>query len=403
MISQYFINPDQAKADALKSGVRQADLLLSNLKNKLVGELRTKGAMKVDVFAFDKSENEIKAKAKFNLNGEKEGEFSFKKNHLGNFMLKNLEASLDNAELVKMKEMTPLSDDMLECKMTFDLNLIQAKEQEIGVYEIFYPTTGHLGTVRSSNADMQTIKRLCVLAAENFGLKPEFVNELKITKVDDAQIPLEVQSPDAIFTAQKDIKSFVLNNSAEKEKSRFLTLRSNFVKSIEAQAQEIVKKSTTNYKNGITKIMSSDTVLEYVDSKFDGSVLVKAKVGNQVITYAIPVIKNNVLVAKMIDEYKVSQTLYDNELNKKIDADIQASISVDMSVIEAEILADKQLMGTIPVKGARVSEIQKSFKMNKEFLPAELGIGDVFTGESGTKYFIQGNEGDVVYTLVLVD
>jgi hypothetical protein len=403
MLEKYFIDPDKAHIEAKKSEVRQAELLLSNLKYKLIGELRTLGAIKVDVFAFDKSENEVRVKAKFHLKGNKQGEFVFKKNHLGNFVLKNLEASIDNAELVQMQAMTPLSEEMLECKMTFDLGLIQAKEQELGIYEIFYPTTGHLGTLKSSNADVQTIKRLCALAAEHFGLKPEFVNGLKITKVNDAQIPLENQSGDKVFTAQQEIKSYVSNNNAEKEKNRFLTLRSNFVKSIENQAQDIVKKSTTSYKTGVTKIVSADTVLEYVDNKFDGSVLVKAKIGDLVKTFALPVVMNALHVVKAIDEYKINQTQYKDELNKKIDADIKKGMAEDMSVIEAEMLADKELMGAMPVKGARVSEIQKSFKMNKDFLPKELGIGDIFTGESGCEYIIQGNEGDVVYTLVLVN
>ena len=404
MIEKYLVDPKKAEIEAQKSQARQDDLLLSNLKYKLLGELRTLGAIKVDIFAFHKGENEIKANAKFNLNGYKQTEFVFKKNHLGNFVLKNLEASLDNAELIQMKDMPEFTPSQLECNMTFDLSQIQAKNKG-NVYDIFYPTTGYLGTITSAETNVESIKKLCVLAADNFGLKPDFVNELKINNINEDIDLVEAKSDDLILESMKEMKSFVAGNNAEKERDKFSTLRSNLIKSLELKAQDIVKKSTGGYKNGITKIVSTNTICEYVDNKFVGQVIVDARVGGHIKTYALPVAKNVIVANKPIDTYLVKQELYKEELDKKIVEDIKAGLDNDMLVLEADMLEEATLGHMInnTIKAARASEIQKSFKMDKHSLPGELGIGDIFVGESGLKYEIRGNEGDAVYTLVLVD
>lgn len=399
MLEKFFINPDKAVVEGQKSQIRQEELLLSNIKYQLAGKLRQEGAIKVAIENFDRKENEIKVNAKFELKGYKEGVFNFKKNHIGNFILKNFENSIDDAKIVGADELD-YSIDPVEIKMTFDMSKVFAKEGLKNSVDLIYPTVGIIGSMKKDNIDELSVKKLCSMAAEAYGLKPEFVNVLELTYVDNEELP-EMEIKDEIAMLQQGLKSYTRENNTLKERDQSKSLRDNLVKSIESKAKDFVKRTTTSYKTGTTKILSAETFLEYINNRFDGHTLVKAKVGKRIHTYALPVVKNQLLIKNSIDAYKTEEAEYKNELERKISASLQEGLKQDLDVIRAEYTTDKQ--NAISISAARVSDVQKSFKVNKEFIPEGLEPGNIMTFDSGFKYEITGEPDAQVFTLVLVN
>src|SRR5271157_2835823 len=206
---KFFINQAQAELDAQKGQIRRDEVLLSNVKYQLIGKLREIGATKISIDSFDKKPSEITVKAKFLLNsGFKEGSFTFKINQMGNFIIKGFDLSLDNSTPVQKVYETPETIEAQEMK--FDLSLIQSRQVDVDQFELVYPTVGVIGVLAKANIDIDTVKKLCVLASEAFSIKPEFVGEFKVTDVKDDMIP-DINSEDKMFQLQKDIKSFIAN------------------------------------------------------------------------------------------------------------------------------------------------------------------------------------------------
>jgi len=399
MLEKFFIDPDKARLEAKKSQIRKEELLLSNIKYQLAGKLRQEGAIKVSVDNFDRQENQVTATARFELKGYKEGKFNFKKNHMGNFILKNFENSIDESELVKAEKLN-YEIDPVEIKMTFDLSKVFAKEGLKESVDLIYPTVGLIGTMKKDNIDELSVKKLCQLAAEAYGLTPVFVNDFKVNYVENEELP-EMIIKDEMAMMQQGLKSYTRENNALKEKEQTKTLRDNLVNSIESKAKDYVKRATTSYKTGTTKILSAETFLEFINNRFDGHTLVKAKIGDRINTYALPVVKNQLVVKNHIDSYKTEESEYKNELEEKLNKSLNDGLSQDLEIIKAEFLTDKQT--AMGITAARVSEVQKSFKVNKEFIPEGLEPGNIMTFDSGLQYKIVGEIDAQVFTLVLVN
>lgn len=395
-----FINPDQNAMDSKKSTLRKQEYLLSNLKYNLIGELRKHGAIKISVDGFEKKDDTYKVKAKFILDTYKQGEFTFKANNFGNYLIKGFDLSIDNATPVVAELVVPVQIEPEH--MVFDLSLIQAKQVGKNEFEVIYPTIGTLGIMSNANLDIETVKKLCAMAGEAYGIKPDFANEFKVTIVSNDDLPIG-DSPDKMFEAQKDIKSYVKSNTNDKEKNQFVTLRNNFVKSIELKAQNIVKQSQTSYSKGSPKIISVESVLEYINNKFDGSIIVKAQIGNDLIHYSLPVVKNNICVKGNIETYKLKREDFINDLNKKINEQIKSSYEVDLQIAQANEIQMQKEAKDIQEKilGYKVSDVQKSFKVNKEFLREGVQTGEE-VNLNGNIYKVEFEEGGCVANLVLV-
>lgn len=397
---KFFINQNQAELDADKSRARQKDLMLNNLKYQLIGKLRSEGAIKISIDAIEIKNKEIEIKAKYILGGYKEGVFRSVLNHMGNNVIKNFELSLENATPVQ--NVVASSEPLEEQKMIFDLALIQAKEAGRDQYELIYPTVGVIGILAKSNIDSDTIKKLCSLSANHFGIKPEFTNELKVAYVVDDTLP-EISSEDKMFELQKDIKAFTSHNTEEKERAQTITLRENFIQSIELKAQDAIKKLGFSYSKGSPKILSTDSVLEFVDNKFDGHVVVKAKVGDEIISYALPVVKNHLVIKAKLEVYKTNTEQFKDELAKRVNEDIRATLKQDIEVIQANFSKEQEdLLAPGIITAAKVSDLQKVIKTTKEWLPVGIEAGYELNLH-GNMYKVEFEENGVNVNLVLVN
>jgi hypothetical protein len=396
-IEKTFSNPDQAALDAIKSTDRKNQVLLSNIKYSLIGELRKIGAAKISVDSFEKIDDTYKIKAKFLLKGMKQGEFLFKSvGNMCNYAIRGFDLSIDNATPVEAEYVAPI--EMPSERMTFDLSLIQSKDVGDDKCEVIYPTVGVMAVISKVNLDLDTVKKLCTMASEFYGIKSEFVNELKITAVSEEQV-FDVNSADKVFEAQREIKSFTKSNTERNENNQFVTLRENFLKSIEAKAANIVKQSKTSYKTGTPKILSVESTMEYIDNKFDGTLIVKAQIGKDIITYGIPVVKNNIFVKGNIDTYKIKREDFVNELDIKLNESIKANLNQEMELMKIEAEKDEKDVAD-KILGFKVSDVQKVIKVDKNWLPEGFEVGQILN-LSGCQYKIEAGSNDTLFNLVL--
>lgn len=399
-VEKFFTNPDQMALDTQKSTTRKEEVLLNNIKYQLIGELRKNGANKITVESIDKKEGEFKVKAKYSLKGSKQSEFTFRPNHMGNYLLKGFDISLDNATPIEVEYHIP--EDPMQEKMVFDLSIIQSKKTQDDKCEIIYPPVGVLGTVSPDNMDIVAVKRMCTMASEFFGIKAEFVNDLKINEVKEDEL-VDAKSQDAMYEAQKEIRNYVKSNMEGKENDKFITLRDNFIRSIELKAGTMVKQLKASHTNGTPKIVSIENVFEYVDGKFDGTLMVKAKIGNEVITYGLPVVKNNIVLKSSIEDYKLKREDFIDSLEKKLNAEIKASVDADMEnerkMIEQSQneLQDKM---TKEILAYRTSDMQKIIKVDKSWLPEGIEAGQILN-LGGNQYKAEPDANGTLYNLVL--
>ena len=395
-VEQTIINPDPAVLDQNKTKIRQEEMLFGNLKLRLIGELRKSGAIKVSVEGFEKKENEITAKAKFDLRGYKESTFTFRPNHMGNFIIKGLELSLDNATPVKSDIKI---ENFVEEKFILDLALVQAKQVDSDQFEIIYPTIGVTGILSKENIDAASIKTLLSQATEFYCLKPEFVNELNVNFTKSEDLP-NIESKDTWFEMQKGLQAFAKSNNEEKERNRSASLRENLIRSIEMKAQETVRKMGMSYSKGTPKILSSEVSLQVVDNKFDGSVFVKAKISDDVVTYNIPVVKNNVIVKGDLDTYKLANVeQYNNTLEKKLNEDIKNSLKQDIELIKAQDEAEQKILGE-KLTATKVSDMQKVILTDKNWLPEGIEDGQILNLK-GNIYKVEFEGNGIMCRLVL--
>jgi hypothetical protein len=402
-VEKFFVNPDQAALDAEKSTKRREEVLLSNIKYQLIGKLRNEGAAKISVEAIERKDDDFKVKAKFLLKGYKEGEFNFKPNNFGNYIIKGFDISVDNATIIKSN--IELPTEVAEQKMMFDMSLIQAQDIGDNRFQISYPTVGEIGILSKENSnDSETIKKLCTMASDFYGMRSEFVNDFKLNMTDgSANITASENktSPDQMVEVQKELKSYAMHNTDEKEKNQLTTLRENFIQSITVKAKSMVKQLTTTYGKGSPKILSAETVLEYIDNKFDGTVIVKAQFGKDIITYGLPIVKNNIVLKGNINEtYKIKREDFIDDLNKKINSDISDSLKTEIEIIQASIATDVNNTAENMITSARVSDIQKSFVVDKHFVPEGTEVGTILNLSAG-KYEVS-KENDSLFRLTLV-
>jgi hypothetical protein len=401
-VEKFFVNQDQMALDAQKTTKRREEVLLSNIKYQLIGKLRNEGATKISIEAIEKKDVDFNVKAKFLLKGFKEGEFNFKINQMGNYIIKGFDLSIDNATLIKSNEELPI--EMPEQKMMFDMSLIQAQDIGENKYQISYPTVGEIGILSKDNSnDVESVKKLCSMASDFYGMKSEFVNDFKLNMTDGANniTASDKTSLDPMVEVQKELKSFSKHNTDEKEKNQLTTLRENFIQSITMKAKNMVKQLTTTYGKGSPKILSADTVLEYIDNKFDGTVIVRAQFGKDIISYGLPVVKNNIVLKGNINEtYKIKREDFIDDLNKKINSDISESLKLDMELLQADMNNDVNKTSENLITSARVSDIQKSYVVDKHFVPEGTEIGSILNLSAG-KYEVS-KENDSLFRLTLV-
>jgi hypothetical protein len=399
-LEQSVINPEQAKLDEVKDETRKQELLTSNIKYQLIGELRKAGAIKINIDAFERKNDEIKVKAKYELKGYKQSEFLFKENHMHNFVIKGFDLSLDNAQLVQVAEYktTPITT---EDNITFDLSIIQAKEIDYNKYQISYPTVGEIGTLNKESLTEDIVKRLCGMSAANYGLKPVFSGDFKVSYNVDPEFA-SVKSPDGMHEAQKQLRSFLKENNDLKEKDKFSSLRENLITTLETQAKNIVKSNTTSYRTGSTKILATDSMLEYIDNKFDGKIFVKALIGKDVISYGIPVVKNNLIVKGGLEVYKEKREDYVNEVQDKINLELAESMNKEMAMAKAdyEVTASEEAMKLNKVLAYKASDMQKKILVDKNWLPTGT-VNGMILNLKGINYKVEFEENNIMCNLVL--
>jgi hypothetical protein len=299
--------------------------------------------------------------------------------------------------VVNEKDETPAITT--EDNITFDISAIQAKEIDYNKFSVVYPTVGEIGIVSKDGMTEENIKKLCALSAEWYGLKPVFAGEFKVNYKTDEDFE-QIKSSDKMFEAQKEMKNFVKENNAEKEKDKFLSLRENLINSIELKAQNIIKSHTSSFKTGITKIVATDSMLEYVNNKFDGKIFVKAIVGKDIISYGLPVIKNNITIKGGLELYKEKREAYVDEVSKKIEQEISASIEKDCEFAKIDF-ENEQKERIEKILAFKVSDMQKRILMDKNFLPAGVENGQILNLK-GTNYKVEFEENGIMCNLILV-
>jgi hypothetical protein len=242
------------------------------------------------------------------------------------------------------------------------------------------------------------------MASDFYGMRSEFVNDFKLNMTDGVNSITASEnktSSDQMVEVQKELKSYAMHNTDEKEKNQLTTLRENFIQSITVKAKSMVKQLTTTYGKGSPKILSAETVLEYIDNKFDGTVIVKAQFGKDIITYGLPIVKNNIVLKGNINEtYKIKREDFIDDLNKKINSDISDSLKTEIEIIQASIATDVNNTAENMITSARVSDIQKSFVVDKHFVPEGTEVGTILNLSAG-KYEVS-KENDSLFRLTLV-
>lgn len=402
-------NLEQAAIDAKKSQERKEETILSNAKYKVVGSLRTQGATQISVKNVEMKDNEIFVTARYMFKDTQEGTFKLKMNGVGGYSISNMEASLEGASTIKngffieQDAKINANDIADEDHMNFDLSLITAKEIAPNKFEISYPMVGDMGVVSKDNVTLDTVKKLCAMSADSFERLAKFSGDFKVNYTDSVMV---TASSDKTVNAYMGYKSFVKSNMEGKENDIKNTLRSNFIKSIELKAQNIIRQKGTNYKTGAPKIVETNSVLKLVNEKFEGSILVKAKIGDKIVTYDLPVVKGGLIVQGSLDTYKKEESVFKDELRQKIEDEIKASIKLETEILcKKEYDEMEQLTKSMDkIFGGRVSDIQKTFLVEKKWLEEkgiEIKEGTILNLK-GNKYSVEMESNGIMCNLVLV-
>ncbi len=397
-------------SEEIRANERKEENTKGYIYSMLQKVLRSNGATKVQILSTDKKDTGYVVTADYHLNGFKRGEFNFVPNHMGNYVIKNVENSIEAASTVEdgfvIANRKQIEASVQEdfSKITFDMSLIEAEEISAGVYDISYPTVGIIGKqMRKENITEKAIEQLCVMAAENFKMIPSFAGEYKLN-VKGSELPTDSQ--DKTYNAGVNYKYFVKSN-IDKENDMFTTVRENTLRSIELKAQDFIKRGGTSYKSGIPQIMSTDSTVKFnEEGKIDGTVMVKAKINNEVITYALPICKGTLVTQGGIDTYKKEVSAFVDETMKKVQEEIKANVkeTIEKECVRAMQEYNMVADGITKVMSANMTDIQKSFLFEKKWFEEKgITITDGMTIDiKGAKYTVKLEPNGIMCNLVQV-
>ena len=389
------VRENQSKAKRIESKLKM------NIKNVLIASLRKRGAVQTVVEGIDIEESKATAVATYLIgNDRKKGTFTFEKNKLKNWVLKSVDASMETAELIIESEDTKEIDNGKDEVIVFDLSQVKAF-QHGSAYRLEDPFVGTLGQLNKSQITENNIKTLYILAAGQIGIECDFKGKFNVeffeedTLIDDVQYP-ELEANDEKIEAKKRVSYFV----KEKTEDSFAGMRENFEKVIKVKAADLVKKKTTSYKHGLSKIIDIKSYIEIKDNIYSGNILVTAQVGDEITTYALPIENGQIIVKGDIQKYKLDTKTFEDIVKAEMDERLKAKFRSDLETIVAD--EEHQMMEVINhFSAGRTSQVQQTLKFSKVNMPG-VDDGDVLDLQ-GVKYKVQEGSNPSYWVLSLVD
>jgi hypothetical protein len=364
--------------------VRENENVMRNLGLKIEQKLRSIGAMKVKIngVVYDNSQAAIKASYTMGLN-EKKSEFHMIKDSLGNYNIKGFENSIDSAEVIIKAEDT-YADFETDTELTFDLSSIVAIQRGEG-YKVEYPALGTLANLNSDEITENNIRIICAAMANDMGLEPKFINEFRVNyKNEDYSYKADykVVSSDSKINDLKDI-----NEQVElKHEGRFDSVRRVFIESMKIKAENHVKTNAGGWKVGIPHIESSISYIEINDGQYSGNVLVKAKINNDIKTYALPVENGKLTSERDVSKFIIEEEKFKDIVKSEIEARLTDRLNNEM---ELALKTEEQELKSTSDKlvGVRVSDIQTAICVPKINIEG-VENGDIYN-VGGIKYKVE--------------
>jgi len=389
------VRENQSKAKRIASKLKM------NIENVTRAALRKRGAVQTVIESIELEESKATVVATYlGGNDRKRGTFSFAKNNLKNWVLKNVESSMETAELIIEAAFQGKDSTKEEEVIVFDLSKVKAF-QHGSAYNIEDENVGNLGQLNKSQITEDNIKTLYMLAAGQINIECDFKGSLKVeyfeedTLIDDTMAP-PVEATDEKIKAKREVSNFARENSEDK----FAGMRENFEKVIKVKASDLVRRKGTNYKTGMPKIIDIKSYIEIKDNIYAGNVLVTAKIGDEIITYALPIEEGKIKVSGKLDKYRIEKKQFEDIVKAEMDKRLKDKFREDLETIVAD--EEHQQAEIIEAfSGGRASEIQQTMKFQKINMPG-VDDGDVLDLQ-GVKYKVNEGTNPSYWLLSLVN
>ena len=217
------------------------------------------------------------------------------------------------------------------------------------------------------------------------GLEPKFINEFKVNyKNEDHtyKADYKVVSSDSKINDLND-----LNEQVElKHEGRYDSVRRVFIESMKIKAENHVKANAGGWKVGIPHIESSISYIETNDGQYSGNVLVKAKINNEIKTYALPVENGKLTADRDISKFIIEEEKFKDIVKSEIEARLTDRLNNEMELmLETE---EKELKGiSNKLVGVRVSDIQTAICVPRINIEG-VEDGDIYN-VGGIKYKVE--------------
>ena len=394
------VAPQDVIVNANKTKEKRLDAKTKmNLENMVIFALRRRMASQINILSTDFEQEEGKVVATYLIgNNRKQGEFFFQKDRLKNWRHKNLDTSLTIAELVPEE---PIEGGHIipEGIVIFDLSLIKAIQQG-NAYRIEDPFLGKIGELYKDEITEENIKNFYMLAGQDIGMDVQFEGIFAVEFHDEDYL---VDGP-TYKEETKDNESLQAKNhltivAKEQYEDKFSGVRENFEKTIKIRAQNIVKQKAGSYKTGSPNIIDCQSFIEINENVYAGNILVKAVIGDNIITFALPVEDGKLKVGRDIWTYKIEEEEFKSIVKAEMDKRLEDKLNSDLNTI----VEDEQFQRSEAIKAlsAGQREVQKTMKFSK------TNLQDVEEGQildlNGTKYKVQNGENPADWVLSLVE
>lgn len=345
-----------------------------NLQNMLLASLRGMSAMKIKIEALQYEDETASIVASYDFKGEsKKGTFNFEKDRLSNWHIVMFDSSIRAAETVVVEEVK-INPVMIDQNITFDLSAIKAIQRG-DEYQIEYPAFGKLGHLKADAVTEDSIKVLFAAAASDLGMKAKFTGTFKVEYHNqdytvDLPTYAEAKSSDTKVQARNDMIYF----QKEQSEDKFAGLREAFAKTIKIKASTLVKQFGTTYKTGIPQITEVESFIEMKDGIYSGNVLVKAKMKEDIVTFALPIVRGKIEFKGDLNKYRIDTKKFHDIVKTEMDKRLKATLQEHIKVIVADEM-NQRAQTVDALKGGRQAGSATQFKIAKVNLPdAKLGM-----------------------------
>jgi hypothetical protein len=373
-----------------------------NIENLVKNTLKKIGALKITLPEIKFSEDKAVVTASFLFEDKmRKTTFNLVRDGFANWNIKEFDASIEAAEFVKEEKKEYSNFDMGSDELVIDLSIIKAI-QKGNEYLIEHPVIGKIGSLEKDEITENNIKVLMTLFAGETGAKIKYINNFQVDFKDESFVydePSynEINSKDPMMQTKREIVAYTKIKSEDKN----VTIRENFNKVICMKAENIVKKQAYSWKEGIPQIISTNSFVEIKDGKYNGNVLIKAKIGTQEKTFALPVIKGNLMLKKELNAYIIDENEFVDIVKNSIESHLKEVLKDEMDLISNKEKEDIENLASNKIEAIRTQDVLKTFRIAKVNLK-DTEPGDIIN-LSGIKYKVEPGTNDAYFNLVLVD